>query len=391
MKKLLAILLCATMLISMFAIAAAAEDEEPPYEQPEGWNRFGDITIHYDSSLKDTIVFDGKFDDWTAAGIESNDIDYYNMDSWAGTAGGVPEDFAIHTYFGADAEYLYIAFNILDDTKVSVADGTASGSYGGVDAFQIQLDFSHAFGAAEMFDRGVFYSFGRRDDGQMCITVQESAVNDGEYWANAEDEETGKVYVKGACTELEGGWGAEFALSWQMLYKQANDKLIENDESTEGLNFELGPDQELTLGALVCYLNYAPKAEGEGNDLVCASGTCKWYGQMGTGEGFYPENSGINLRVQAEEVITVDIQTESQEETTVAEETSAEEKTTVAEETTAEETTVAENTTAAEGTTAEESTTAAQPSGCKSVAGIGAIAVVAMLGIGAVALKKKEN
>ena len=388
MKKILTWGLCVVMLISVFSVCAFAEDGETP----AGWSAFGDITINYDSELASQIKFDGQFDDWTAAGIQPNPIDAFNMDAWNGTT--VPDDFEITTYFGADAEYLYIAFNISDTTKVSKPADDTTYDYGAADAFQIQLDFGKAFAAEAdeaLFDRGVFYSFARRDDGQLIINVDELKYDDRvQYVANETDEESGKVYVKGSCTELASGWGAELALSWQMLYEHAYKKLAFFGMTSENLKFEIGPEAEFTVGALVAYLNYDNVANEDGTTtptLIMAAATAKEYGSMNLQYGFYPENTGINLIIRSEE--DADINIDTKEDLTEPPTEEPTEAPTGEEDDTPEapdddETTEAPTTA---GTTGE--TDAPEESGCKSVAGIGAIAIVSALGT-AVVIKKRK-
>lgn len=380
MKKILTWGLCVVMLISVFSVCAFAADA------PAGWGAFGDIAVNYDDELSSKITFDGQFDDWTAAGIESNEIDALNMDAWSGT---MPDDFSITTYFAADSEYLYIAFNITDSTKSTMPSSDTTGNYGG-DAFQIELDLGQKFAAEQIFERSVFYSFGRREDGQMVVTVNESDMNDGTYWAD--EEYDGKVYVKGACTELANGWGAELALSWQMLYNHAFDKLDLSAVDTSDYDFSIGPDSDLKIGALVCYLDREHVENEDGTtaeNLIFAAGTVKEYGQMADAStGFWPDNNGIILNVTADE--DVDLSIETKEPTTDAPTEPPTEAPTGEEDDTTEapdddETTEAPTTA---GTTSEE-TDAPEESGCKSVAGIGAIAIVSALGA-AVVIKKRK-
>ena len=379
MKKILTWGLCVVMLISVFSVCAFAADEEAP----AGWAAFGDITITYDSELSSKITFDGQFNDWTEAGIKSNEIDALNMQAWTGT---MPDDFSITTYFAADAEYLYIAFNITDSTKSIAPSSETEGTYG-FDAFQIQLDFNEKFAAEEAFDRAVFYSFARREDGQMAVTVNESDANDGVYWAGQEYD--GVVYVKGACTELANGWGAELALSWQMLYNQAFDKLEWNGFSTDGFELNLGPNTELKLGALVCYLDRQHVENDDGTtaeELVFAAGTIEEYGQMSDAStGFWPESAGIILKVISDEDVAISVETkEPTTEAPTEEPTTAPEGESDTSEDDDDETTEAPTTA---GTS--EETDAPEESGCKSVAGIGAIAIVSALGA-AVVIKKRK-
>ncbi len=401
MKRFLAIVICVMMLVATMAVSTSAAGTAV---EPSGWKRFGDIEIEFNEDLSSTIQFDGRFNDWQSLGIKSNDIDISNLDSWAGkeipdgATSRIPEDFAIHTYFAADSKYLYIAFDILDDSVVAIPATDTAGSYQGYDGFQIQLDFNNIFANAAETRRAVFYSFGRREDGQMAIMVQESDLNDGIIWAtDSEDnlnniDANGNMKIKGAVTEIEGGWGAEFALSWQMLYEHAFAKMDYNMIDEE-LDLSFGPDSDFKVAAGVFYLDYIaePSTDAEGNAttknvLQFAAGTCSKFGQFSASangeEGFWPDNCGINLLVKSDEDVNLDVDTVTGEGEEDLPDESDEGTTKPEEKTTEEQSTAAEAGTTAEGTAEEK--------GCKGAIGIGVVAA-AIVAIGAVAFKKKED
>lgn len=392
MKKLIVLVLSLFLVISSMGICAFAVDPEDIPESPAGWKAFGDIEVTYDSTLAEKIKFDGDLADWE--GIQNHVIDINNLCPWQNTT--VPDDFSINTYFAADAQYLYVAFWIMDSTPVAVPSSDTTYSYGGHDAFQISLDFSKAFAKNdEYYQRAIFYSFALREDKELVITADNREGDDGMTWtvpAN-ETDENGKIPLKGAVGELEGGWQAEFAISWQMLYDDANEKLIDREMGAEGLTFELGPDTPLELGACICYLNYAPKADKPTEyELICAAGTSLYYslGDNSLTDGFMPVNHGLHLSVKADEKINVDIETNNNQGGD-DEETESQEAEKPTTEKATEATTEAKTAEETKSPASTEKTGDDDNQGCKSVAGIGAVAVViAALGTGLVSFKKKR-
>ena len=194
--------------------------------------------------------------------------------------------------------------------------------------------------------------------------------------------------VKGAGAATDGGWCAEFALSWDMLYDDFAYKAYIDEYSAI-----LDKAHDLQLGITLCYLDMSP------NGMTSAAGTfleaptftpadngmsltLKW------AEGISINSDGIATPEEGEEYVTGIVE-ETEEETDSAEETTAEE--TTAEETTAEETT-AEETTAAETEAKTEAKTEAPKSegGCGSVVATGAVVAVMAAAAAAVALKKKD-
>lgn len=390
MKKLLALALSLVLALSTMSICAFAVDAP---EAPAGWAEFGEIEVDYDSTLADKITFDGDLADWE--GIATQVIDANNLYAWANTT--VPEDFSITTYFAADAQYLYVAFWIMDSNPVAAPSSDSTYNYGGYDSFQISLDFSKAFAKNDdYYTRAIFYSFALREDKVLAITADNREQDGfGDTWvmiANEADED-GKIPLKGAVGVLEGGWQAEFAISWQTLYADANYKLVDWDKGAEGLTFELGPDTPLEVGALVCYLNYAPKTEGEGNDLICAAGSSKYYtlGDGGQFDGFFPVNHGLSIKVKADEKVNVDIETNKNnpdnEETEAPTDKNPSGDKNDATETPTEAPTEAATT----GNNKNNNNNNEEKTGCKSVAGAGIAAVLmSALGVGIVYKKKKD-
>lgn len=366
MKKFFAMLVVAAMLASLCALTANAEVDEAD------WKAFGEVEAQYVGNLSDYITLDGDVSDWQSNNFKRYDIDQYNLDPWVGT---VNEDWSINLWFSADAQYLYIAFKINDKTVLPSDDGGYNG-----DAFQIQLDFNGWAAETEQFDRAVFYSFGLQEDNTIDMTVQciyGDAASDVSYTMASDDEEEFKEGdVKGVTKAAEdgSGWYAEFAISWQTLYNDISNKLL-NDELP--VPAWTGGQDEISLNMLICYLDHNVDEEGNDAGIVGAWGTSHQLGSLAAGDGWYPESAGMTLKLSGMSEITI----ESTEAPTTEEETEAP----TTEETKAPET---EAKTEAETPAPEQTTAAAEEGGCGGVIGAGAILAVLALGVCVVAKKK---
>ena len=376
MKKLLALIMCVALLATtgvIFASAAPVTDNFTPA---------GDYEITWDPEVADKIELDGDISDWQAAGYTPYQITTDNLISWNGT---VDANFEINAFYVSDADFLYVAFWIVDDDFIPSTD---LGDYHDGDAFQIAIDFNRELQKildgedASILDnpKNIFYSFDCVVDGEFVFYRNEKLVEGTENLAGSED-------IMGAGAATEGGWCAEFALSWKMLYEDFAYKSYIDEYSAI-----LDKNNDLQLGITLCYLDM-----GE-NGMTSAAGTFK---QDAT---FTPADNGLSLTLKWAEGVTINCDgiltpaegeeyvTTDAEDTVVTdptEETTAEE--TTAEETTAEETT-AEETTAEETTTAEAKTEApkAEKKGCGSVVATGAAVAVLAAAAAAVALKKKD-
>ena len=366
MKKFFAMLVVAAMLASLCALTVNAEVTE------EEWNAFGEVTAEYKEDLSTVISLDGDVSDWQANGFQRYDIDCYNLRTFVGE---LDENWSINLWFSADSEFLYIAFKI-NDPVVTYSDDEQYN----MDAFQIQLDFNGWAAATESFERAVFYSFGLQEDGTVDMTVQ-CIYTDGasavDYKMASDDEEEWREgYVKGATKKAEdgSGWYAEFAISWQTLYNDISNKLL-NDELP--VPEWTGGEDEVSLNMLVCYLDH-----DETGAMTGAWGTCAAYDAFVDGSAWYPENSGMTLKLSGMGSVTV-------ESTEAPTEPETEAKTEAETEAKTEAKTEADAQTTAPVEDGEATTEAvAEKKGCGAIVAAPVVALVAMLGVAFVAKKK---
>ncbi len=384
MKKLLAFIMCVAMVVSTGVIFASANGPVTDNFKP-----VGDITIEWDPEVADKIELDGDIADWQDADYTANKITTDNLIAWANTETMVDENFEINAYFVSDSEFLYIAFWIVDDDFIPSDNPD---DYHDGDAFQIAIDFNREMQKIlemdpEMLEnpKNIFYSFDCITEGEFIFYRNEKLVNKG---TEIISEANGDG-VKGAGASTEGGWCAEFALSWEMLYDDFAYKSYSDDYVAI-----LDKNNDLQLGITLCYLDMSAPST-----LNSAAGTFK------ESASFTPAENGMSLTLKWAEGVTIDCEgiltpAEGEEYVTGMEEEETEPEETEPEETTAEETTVAdeettvaeeETTVAAEVTTAEAKTEpAAKEDGCGSVVATGAVVAVLAAAAAAVALKKKD-
>jgi len=386
MKKLLAFVVCVAML-AMTGVIFASADLTP----------VGDILIEWDPEVADKIELDGDINDWQDAGYTVNKITAENMWCWVGT---MEETFEINAYFVSDSEFLYIAFWIVDNDFVASVD---SGDYHDGDAFQIAIDFNREMQKIleedpEMLEnaKNIFYSFDCITEGEFIFYRNEKLVDQP---TEVISESNGDG-VKGAGAATEGGWCAEFALSWEMLYDDFAYKSYSDDYVAV-----LDKAHDLQLGVSLCYIDMS-----DTNVMAGAFGTFN-----NESPAWIPADNGMSLSLKWAEGVTIDCDgvltpeegqeyvTDMEDEETEPEDTSAAEETSApaeetsapAEETSApaEETTAPaeETTAAAEESSSEAKTEApAKEGGCGSVVATGAVVAVLAAAAAAVALKKKD-
>ena len=364
MKKFFALLIVAAMLASFGALNANAAVDESE------WSAFGEVTSQYMEDMSSVITLDGDVSDWQAHPdvFQRYDIDKFNLDAWVGE---VDENWSINMWFGADAEFLYVAFKI-NDPVVTYSDDNGYN----MDAFQIQLDFNGWAAATEGYARAVFYSFGLQEDGTVDITVQciegDEASTIDYTMASDDDPEWAEGTVKGATKKAEdgSGWYAEFAISWQTLYRDICNKL-----SSEELPEWKGGEDEIFLNMLVCYLDH-----DESGAITGAWGTSAALGSLAAADGWYPENAGMVLKLSGMGSVTVDeVTTEPESET---EPKDTEEDTTKADDKVDDATTAPES---------EEATTEAPKEEKKNCNGIIGAGVIAIIALGACVVAKKKD
>lgn len=401
MKRILAILVSVTMLISMGAIMASAGDFVEPV---------GDVSVAWLSEDQVAeIEFDGQIDEWVDFGLEYARIGRENLVVWHkdnvpmfNPDEAISEDFSINAYFAADPNYLYVAFFIEGD-NFALSDNPSA--YNG-DAFQIGVDWnSHmeaalADGVDYSNNKNVFYSFACLEEGApLQIMVQEGFKD--RVLTEAGSEDPANPDMKGSAGSYGEGWCAEFCLSWELLYGDFEYKTWEVTEDP------FNADNPIRLGLTIAYINreetngeitwaagtfkddttfydHRPDGNGlyavleweEGRELVCA----------GIGEGTTPPPVDPGT-VETDPVVEPGSETEAVEdvETTAAASNDAASDD-------AAETTKAAETTAADDDAEEATTKAAEKkSGCGSFVGAtGAVALVSVLAAGVVLGKKKD-
>lgn len=230
----------------------------------------------------DYLTLDGDLSDWHYGGCASYSFDQSNLDAWVGEVGG--KGFTMYT--ASDPEYVYFAFDVTDDTMAYSADGKYDR-----DAFQIQIDFNGWAASTMAFYRAIFYSFGLQEDGTMDVTVQcrdSDAASSIDYlMASDDDSEWREGEIKGVTRKKDdgSGWIAEFAISWETLYRDIYQKLDAVGEMVPDVNFNL---DNVRLNMLICYLDHDMEA-----GIVSAWGTSQYKGALLDGEGWDPEGTGV--------------------------------------------------------------------------------------------------
>ena len=227
--------------------------------------------------------------------------------------------------------------------------------------------------------KNIFYSFSCVSDGAPLEIWREEADNNGIIPA---DEG-----VKGAAAATETGWAAEFILPFEMLYDDYVWKAWADDPKVY-----VGSDQHLPLN-IGCCLYYLDRTETAGAINWAAGSTNGITDDAGVPQvSWTAYDNGINLELDwtedieftCENIVVIPLTETTPEETTAEEEPT--EEPTEAPETEAPTEAPVEETTEAP-TEATEDTTAEAESGCGSVIGFGAIAILAAAAA-AVALKK---
>ncbi|MBQ9162767.1 MAG: hypothetical protein IJX74_05770 [Clostridia bacterium] len=422
MKKLIAVIMSVAMILSLSALMANAVELV-------GDN--GTVAIEWDADAADKITLDGDISEWADEGYVPTRIGVENMYAWSGADLHAESSFALNTYFVADSDWLYVAFFIADSNWVkSTNDTTTVGYYGNADSFQIAIDFngfmedSYNTGYDD-FQNSVFYSFACHNEGDALVFARQNCGPNGD----AVLSEASGDGVKGVADAYEGGWCAEFAISWEQMYQDLELK------TAEGYIAPFDANNDFKLGILLCYLDHQNVDGTVSRNWMAGttkSDACNWAPQD---SGLYPtlewapdrylNCTGVeNAEVGSGDETTTepaDETTEPADETTTepadetttepADETTTEpvdETTEPADETTTEpvdettepvdETTTepadettepADETTTAADTTAAD-TTAAAEGGCGSVIGAGAAAIVLAAIAAGVALSKKH-
>ena len=270
MKKCIVYVAVLSLLLSLGTVFAAAE---LPYGMsftegaygggnPEAYSPVGDITVAWWPNFADEInLTDGDLSDWYATDLTRTNITPDHMISWMQNQ--PLGDFKITSFAAADSDYLYLAFDIVDD---DFAYGTELGYYNG-DALQLALDFGGMMKKTIEEDpdvlssfKNMFYSFSCEGDGAPIHIMRQESDNDKLL------TEEGGDGVKGAARKTELGWSVEIALSWQLMYDDYVWKAWAEDA-----RIYIGSDAHLPLTVSAC-LYCLDRAE-TGGEILWAAGT----------------------------------------------------------------------------------------------------------------------
>ena len=235
---------------------------------PEQFFAPGTIDVDWLPALDGSIdVTDGDLADWYASDAKGTVITLNNMVSWVGT----PADWKMTSFYAADSEYLYFAFDVVDP---NFTYGTTVSSYNG-DAIQLSLDFGYKLGNVAEKDpsmiasvKNVFYSFSCIEDGAPLGIMRQESDRDGILYQSKGDA------VMGAARKTDGGWSVELALGWDLLYGDYLWKAWEEDPRVF-----VGASQKIPLSMGMCFY-YIDRNEKD--TVNWAAGTVKgWTDEYG--------------------------------------------------------------------------------------------------------------
>lgn len=278
MKKLLACLALSALLLSLGGLFVSAELPEhvsfTPGKylggDPDAYSPVGDITVAWRPAFASEMdLTDGDLADWYATDLTRTNITADHMISWVQEQPAV--DFKMTTFAAADPDYLYLAFDVVDDDFVYNTDDAVVGG----DTIQLAIDFGGMMKKTLEDDpdvlsnpKGIFYTFSCKSDGAPIRIMRQESDQDG--WLTEE----GGNGVKGAARKTENGWSVELALSWQLMYDDYVWKAWADDPKVY-----IGSDQHLPLQVSAClyYVNY-----GASGEIQWAAGTTQpWVNDEG--------------------------------------------------------------------------------------------------------------
>lgn len=285
MKKFLTLFLTVAMLLSVSAMAVSAAGDFTPC---------GEQAINWDADAKDKITLDGKMSDWVDSGYASYDMDLTNMVYFDHIKGTMSDTFKITAYYAADADNLYVGFNVVDEEVI--ANKSSADQYATGDAIQIAIDFNcvakdliekdpdyfNTIGASK---ESIFYSFAYVGDGKDVTIVRQ---NKNGTTPEPLDEASG---AWGVCGKTASGWCAEIALSWQMLYDDFIFKSFVGDDYTAVINAQ----NPLKLGTFLCYMDANSKTNLAAAVCTFKDTSCK------VTEGITPDKNGLTLTLGYED------------------------------------------------------------------------------------------
>ena len=259
MKKLLASLTLCALLLSFGTVFASADDFPDGIRftpgaylsgNADGFATVGDITVTWRPDVSSIIdLTDGDLSDWYATDLKRTNITSHNMVTWI--LNETTNDFKITSFAAADSDYLYLAFDIIDDNFVYNTEDVL----GGGDTIQLAMDFGGMMKKTLENEpdvlsnpKSIFYTFFCKSDGAPIRIMRQESDQDG--WLT----EANGDGVKGAARKTENGWSAEIALSWQLMYDDYVWKAWAVDPKVY-----IGSDEMLPLQVSAClyYVNYS--------------------------------------------------------------------------------------------------------------------------------------
>ncbi len=270
MKKLTVWILLCALLLSMGAVAAAAAELPnvswtPGTYAGESFTPLGNMPIEWAPDFAERMnINDGDLGDWYGGGFARTIVSPENMVSWVAEKNGIPENWGMSVFCAADPTYLYLAFDVTDN---SFTYGTDAATYNG-DAIQLGIDFGGLLRRKIEKDSDdlinhhyIYYSFACMEDGAPLVISRQDSDQDG-----CLSEANGDP-VKGAARKTEKGWSVELALSLELLFDDYCWKAWD-----DGTHIYLGTDEHLGLeiGLTMSYLN---RETPGGNILWAAAAT----------------------------------------------------------------------------------------------------------------------
>lgn len=277
MKKLTVFAVLLALLLSVSGIAVSATQMPDSVGltpgqyaggDPEQFSAPGTVNVDWLPELNGAIdVTDGDLADWYASGAKGTVITLNNMVSWVGT----PADWKMTSFYAADSEYLYFAFDVVDP---NFTYGTTVSSYNG-DAIQLCLDFGYKLGNVAEKDpdmivsaKNIFYSFSCIEDGAPLGIMRQESDRDGILYQSKGDA------VMGAARKTDSGWSVELALGWDLLYEDYLWRAWEEDPRVF-----VGASQRIPLSMGMCFY-YIDRNEKD--TVNWAAGTVKgWTNENG--------------------------------------------------------------------------------------------------------------
>ena len=270
MKKLTVWILLCALLLSMGAVAAAADlpgnvSWTPGTYAGESFTPLGNMPIEWVPEFAEHMNSnDGDLGDWDGGSFARTIVSPENMVSWVGEKSGIPANWGMSVFCAADPTDLYMAFDVTDN---SFTYGTDAATYNG-DAIQLGIDFGGLLRKYIEKDPDVltnnhciYYSFSCIEDGAPLVIARQESDQDARLTEPNGDP------VKGAARRTEKGWSVELALSLELLFDDYRWKAWD-----DGARIYLGTDEHLGLeiGLTLSYLN---RETSGGNILWAAAAT----------------------------------------------------------------------------------------------------------------------